>query len=215
MNLEDFINENRKDFDNKKLPDNRRVDFEKELRQELHAKSKVFKLNSNVFKVAASIVLLLGAYTLGRFYNNINSSNDGVEITSTNNKAEEMLALTLMVKESPHRRIEGINYLEDLPNPDEVILKALIDRLLFDQNTNVRFSALRGLENHIAMDLVKEALIKALEREKDSKIQVSIIHLLISINEKRAVKPIQKFLENENIEPMVKEHIASILPQLI
>lgn len=215
MKLKDFIKENRDDFNTKKMPREGRVRFEKQLQEELHGTTKVHKLNQYILKIAASIVLLLGAYFLGKFNSSIDSPVEVVDIKTKNLKTNEMLGLSLMANNSPHIRIEGINSLGEVSKPDEMILNALIDRLFYDKNVTVRLTALRGLENHMDMDVVKNALIKSLSIETDSRIQVSIIHLLININEKRALKSIKKLLENEDVEPKVRAHINTLLPQLI
>ncbi len=215
MKLEDFINENRADFDNKQLPKDGQLAFEQQLKQQSHASSKRNQFYSNIWKVAASILLLVGAYTFVKFQERIDFSNDSVVVQSENLSAKKNEALSLIGNSSPHKRIAGINNIAELSILDETTLNALIDRLLHDQNDNVRFTALRGLEAHIDMEAVKAALIKSLDSEGDARIQISVIHQLVAIKEKRAIKPIQVLLNNEHLEPRGKAHIKALLRHLI
>lgn len=215
MNLEDFIKENKDEFDNRKLPDNDRETFRNLLKEELHQEKKVFKLHSNVWRIAAAIVISLGVYMLGRVLVDQELSVEMVETENGIEKNNTKNTLALLEEESSYKRIERINEIEQIAKPDEKTLKVLIQCLLKDDSPNVRFAALRGLENHLEDAKIRNTLIEALLIEKDSRIQVSIIHILIDLNEKKAIEPIQAVLENETLEPKVKAHISAILPQLI
>lgn len=215
MKLEDFINENRADFDNKQLPKHGQIVFKQQLKQQLHATPKRNQFYSISWKVAASILLLIVAYTFGKVQDRSDFSNDSIALKSENLNPNEIEVLSLMGNSSPHKRIAGINHIEKLTELDEAVLNALIDRLLHDQNDNVRFTALRGLEEYIDMEAVKTALIQSLGSEGDTRIQISVIHQLVAINEKRAIEPIQALLDKEQLEPRGKAHINALLLNLI
>ena len=51
------------------------------------------------------------------------------------------------------------------------ILKALIERMQYDSNSNVRSSAVEALSKFTDYELVRTSLIEALTAEKDSSIQ--------------------------------------------
>ena len=123
--------------------------------------------------------------------------------------------LSLMENQSASRRIQGVNLIEEFTIPDEAIITALANRMLFDNNTNVRLSAVEALGKFTQSDTVKKTFITALETEKDPSIQITIIHTLVTIQEKKAIAPMQRLLEQEETQPFVKQQIKSLLPSII
>ena len=207
MKLKDFIEENRGDFDNKEMPMKSTQYFEKQLKQELHQKYIQHNFYASVWKIAASIVLLIGAYAFGRYQTNTASPDRIAFLKTENLMMKQTTMFSLLGNKSPIKRIEGINYIDDFSQPDESILNALINRMLYDQNVNVRFTAMRGLEKYKSVENVKDAFIKALGIEKDSRVQLSIINVLININKEEALIPMRLLLKKDNIDLAVKDYI--------
>jgi HEAT repeat protein len=123
--------------------------------------------------------------------------------------------LALLENKSASKRIRGIQYIEEFSQPDPEIVKALVMRMLNDENINVRLTAVNVLQRFIASETVKNGYIKALEIEKDPSIQITIIQLLVKIQEKKALKPMQKLLELNETHSFVKEEIKAILSNII
>ena len=170
---------------------------------------------TNLLKVAASIVLLASAFMLGRYRQEQKSNLEIAALRNEGLEVRQTAMLSLMENKSASKRIQGVHYIDGFADPDEAIVKALTDRMLHDENTNVRLSALEALEKFTASEMVKEAFITALKTEKDSGIQIAIIQLLVKIQEKKAVAPMQRLLEHEDTQPFVKEQIESVLPAII
>ena len=63
-------------------------------------------------------------------------------------------------------------------------------------------------------EMVKKALIKALETDKDPAIQIELIQVLVKIQEKRALSPMKKLLKNEDVPEYVKKEIQFNIPSL-
>ncbi len=167
------------------------------------------------FKVAASIAILIGAFMLGRYQQIQKSNIEIADLRSEGVVLKQTAMLSLMENNSASKRILGVNDVEDYNDPDEVILKALTDRMLNDDNTNVRLTAVTVLANFTDSEIVKEGLIKALRTEQEAGNQIAIIRILVKIQEKKAVAPMQRLLELENTQPFVKDQIKSLLPSII
>lgn len=195
--------------------------FYQMLEEEKQNSSKVVQLErkgnwaSGMLKIAAGIALLAGAFALGKFQQQQQSN---LEIAALENKSQEIketAMLSLMENQSASRRIQGVNYIEEFAQPDDAIIKALADRMLFDDNKNVRLSAVEALGNFTASSIVKEAFIAALETENDPSIQITIIHTLVDMQEKKAIAPMQKLLQQQETQPFVKKEIKTLLPNII
>ncbi len=164
------------------------------------------KLPLTILKYAAGFAILISAFMLGKFQQD-NDKPDYLAI-----KQETMLAL--MENESASKRIQGVHYIEEFSDPDPEIVEALVKRMLNDDNANVRLTAVSALEAFINAESVKDGFIKALETEKDPSIQISIIKALVKIQEKKALKPMQKLLEKEDTQLFVKDEIKTVLTNI-
>ncbi|MEL6974236.1 MAG: HEAT repeat domain-containing protein [Bacteroidota bacterium] len=170
---------------------------------------------SNLLKVAASVALLVASFQMGGFFEKEKSNQSLETLQNESLVMKQQVMLSLMENQSASKRIQGVNYIEEIPNPDEAIVTALSQRMLNDENDNVRLTALEALARFAANDMVKDVFIKALEKEKNPSIQILIIDILVSVQEKRAVAPMQKLLEQEDTQPFIKKQIQTGLPKII
>ena len=200
--------------------------FLDQLEAEKHSLPKIISLNkkstskrktliSNLLKVAASILLLFGAFLAGTYRAKENSSKEIASLTEEKQEFRQTAMLSLMENESASKRIQGVNYIEGFKEPDVAIVKALTDRMLYDKNTNVRLAAVEALQNFADSEMVKNGFIEALKIEKDPSIQITIIHTLADIHEKKAIEPMRRLLQQEETQPFIKNQIESILPNII
>ncbi|MDC6366262.1 MULTISPECIES: DUF2887 domain-containing protein [Flavobacteriaceae] len=212
------------DEDVKVPSDKLKRSFEEALEHEKRKTTKVVALPqkkeksqwaNNLLKVAASIALLVASFQMGGVFQQKKSNEDLAELQNESLQMKQTVMLSLMENQSASKRIQGVNYIEEFENPDEAIINALANRLLFDENDNVRLTATEALSKFTASETVKKVFIEALEKEKNPSIQIAIIQLLVQIQEKKAVAPMQKLLEQEDTQPFIKEQIKSALPKII
>jgi hypothetical protein len=166
-------------------------------------------------KVAASIALLITAFSGGRYFQNQEAQQEIAFIENESLELKQTTMISLMENQSASKRIQGVQFIEEFKEPDEAIVKALADRMLLDENTNVRLIAAEALSKFNQSELVKLAFIKALETEKDPSVQIAIIKNLVKTQEKKAVKSMQKLLEQEDTQPFIKEEINQVLSEII
>jgi len=171
--------------------------------------------SNNFLKIAASLALLVGTYFFGKQQQTQISNTKIAQLNNESLAYKQTAMLSLMENKSASRRIQGVNYIEEFKEPDEAIVQALADRMLHDENTNVRAAAVEVLSNYTKSERVKETFIEALSIEKDPGIQVMIIQTLGEIQEKKAAFPMRKLLGEEGTQPFVKEQIKSVLNTII
>ncbi|MFT6370725.1 MAG: hypothetical protein ACJAWH_001809 [Maribacter sp.] len=168
-----------------------------------------------LLKIAAGIALLFGAFMLGR---NQNERQANQSLSSQEYKLLEIqqtAMISLMGNQSPSKRIQGVNLITKFENPDEEIINALVNRLLLDENMNVRLTAVEALAMFAKSETVKSAFIKVLATEKDPSLQIAIIHNLVRIQAQNTAKPMKYLLEQEDTQPFVKEEINRVLAEII
>ncbi len=193
---------------------NLRANFEQLLAEEKAATApKVISINrakdwKSYIRVAASILIVVSAFLLGRFAD-IDGGGGSNEI-----RTAEVLAQ--FENQSASKRIQAVTTSEEeFTSKDTKILEALIERLYFDRNTSVRLAAVEALSKFTSEEMVKTALIKSLETDKDPAIQIELIQILTKIQEKRALEPMKKLLENKDVPLYVKQELQSNLPNLL
>ena len=196
--------------------------FESALEQEKSNQGKVVQLESksssnwtgNILKIAASIALLVAAFQLGGLFQQRKADADIAQLQEETNQMKQTAMLSLMENQSASKRIQGVNYIEEFEQPDEAIIQALANRLLYDENDNVRMTAFEALVKFTSSETVKNTFIEALENERNPSIQVAIIQALVQIQEKKAAEPMKKLLEKEDTQPFIKNQIRAVLPSI-
>ncbi len=203
-----------------------RTKFFEQLEQEKQDIKKVVSLHTGqptrknnwtneMLKIAASIALIVGAFFFGKQQQTQKSNAEIAQLTNETLVFKQTAMLSLMGNKSASKRIQGVNYLEESEQPDEAIVNALADRMLYDENINVRAAAVEVLAKYTNSDKVKDTFIEALKTEKDPGIQILIIQTLGEIQEKKAATPMKELLDQEETQPFVKEQIESVLTSII
>lgn len=167
---------------------------------------------NNFFKIAASIVVLFGVYWLGTLENKVKPI-ELVETSDVENLGDKQIAMmSMMESQSASQRIKGLYLSEQFEKPDPEIMSVLIETMKFDANANVRLAAVEALTRFSDQEVVKQALIESLTSEKTPNIQISIIQILVKIEEKRALQPMKNLMENDSTLPYVREQLKSLIP---
>ncbi len=206
---------NKEEYPSKNL----RKNFEQMLSEEKRLQeTKVVKMQAKTnwkwyLQVAAGIALLISAFFFGK-YQTLTPKNT-IVISNQQKVEDEKLLLALIENQSASKRIQAVSYSEKFTNTDIKIIQALIDRLFYDENTNVRLSAAEALLKFSSLEMVKFALIKALETDNDSSVQIELIQILAKIQEKRALEPMKKLLNKEDVPNYVKQELQYTISNLL
>ncbi|WCO01217.1 zf-HC2 domain-containing protein [Psychroserpens ponticola] len=167
------------------------------------------------FQIAASIIFMFGGYFLGSHNSKQIANNEISALQQETVELREDMMLAMIENQSPSKRIQAVSFTEDFVKPDVKILEALIGRMQYDGNMNVRLAAAEALSEFPKSTIVKEAFIKALTAQKDPSLQIAIIQFLVKIQEKRAIAPMQQLLEHEDTPNFVKDQVNDGISQII
>ncbi len=168
-----------------------------------------------LIKIAASVALLIAAFSSGRYFQSEKANATIAQIENESLQIKQTAMLSLMENQSASKRIQGVQYIQDFDKLDTAIVNALMDRMLHDENTNVRLTAVEALSKFVNSELVKTAFITALSTEKDPSVQIAIIQQMVKSQEKKAVAPMKRLLEEEDTQPFVKDEINQVLSEII
>lgn len=156
-------------------------------------------------RIAASILIVVSAFLIGKVSNNTDSSN--------NTQVNQILAQ--IESTSASQRIAALTLSEETNTLDTQIIQAFINRLLYDDKPSVRLAAVEALTKFTSMEMVKDALIKSLETDKDPAIQIELIQVLVKIQEKRALSPMKKLLNDDDVPEYVKKEVQINIPNVL
>jgi len=178
--------------------------------------SKPKGFNKNIIWQAAAVVaFIFSAFTLGKYQQqNVNQEKINALVQQTDSIKQSML-LALVENQSASKRVQGVHYVNQVQTPNSDVLNALIKRMHLDDNANVRLAAIEALSKFTSSKMVRDELIVALEREQDPGLQVSLIEILVSIQEKGAIESMERLLQEEDTPTYVKDQVKIGLPSII
>lgn len=127
----------------------------------------------------------------------------------------ELMTLTLLRQESPSERLQGVSWAQNTANPDNELLSALLHRLDYDPNLNVRLAAVDALYLFINQPLVRQGLMQSLARQTSPLVQIALIDLIVEMREKQATAALKQLLGNEKINAEVKQRAEWGIQQLL
>lgn len=168
---------------------------------------RVISWTSPLWKAAAAVVILAGGIWIGTQISSRKTLSDP-ERTAIRKEVKEMreeLLFSLLEDESASQRIKAVSYAEDIRNPDQPVINALVRTLNDDKNVNVRLAALYSLTRFSDNRSVRDSLVSSLGRQTEPLIQVVLINLLAEKKDPRAIQPIQDIISNQKTLPEVKE----------
>ncbi|NER13611.1 hypothetical protein GWK08_09195 [Leptobacterium flavescens] len=167
-----------------------------------------------LMRIAATIALIISGYYFGKYQQNKLGQEQLATLNTEKQEVEKTMMLALLENESASKRVQGVNYIEEISDANTEIIQALIKRMDYDENINVRLAAVEALGNFSDSELARKALINSLEYQEVAEVQIAIIQILGNFKEQRAIKPMEKLLEKEDVPPFVKDQIRLQLPNL-
>ncbi len=211
--------------DTLELPDSSlKVNFEQMLQNEkaIVNTPKVVSLEKRTLsswktalQIAATIALVILGYYYGKNQNAESFSKEIAVLEKEKIEMKQTMTISLIENESASKRLQAVNYAEEFEKPGNDILKALINKMYYDEHINVRLAAAEALAKFSDAEMVRKALISALDKEQDPSMQIELIQILVSIQEKRAVPSMEKLLQEEETPDYVKDQVKVGLPSLI
>ena len=203
-------------------PTSLRGRFDKILEEESRkaGKAKTLFFDFSFYRVAAAVALIMLSGAIGFWISKhqdqqmrLAEMEKEMEITRKQLADTRALMFSMLDNEqSASQRIKGVNVAMAIPEADEEIVKALFNTMLRDPNTNVRLAALDALSRFRDDPEVRKELIDALSKQTDPMVQISLIQLMVQMNEKGAVQDLERMVEDaETIKAVKDEAYSGIL----
>jgi Putative zinc-finger len=164
--------------------------------------------NSPASRIAAAILLLLTGFGIGLKTANNRDGATPTQMAELKNEVRDVkqtLMMSMLKQESASDRIKAVDYAEEIVNPNQQILGALITTLNHDKNVNVRLASLYSLSKFAGNRTVLDSLVVSLNQQTEPIIQIVMISILTQNRAVKAIKPLQDIISNQNTLPAVKD----------
>jgi HEAT repeats/Putative zinc-finger len=126
----------------------------------------------------------------------------------------QLVTLALLEQQSASERLKGVNWSFRLEQPDSEVLSALLRTLNSDPNVNVRLAAVEALGQFSNRTTVKQGLIQSLTRQKSPLVQISLIDLMVELQERQSLQILRQLRNDEKVNQAVRQRAEWGLKQL-
>ena len=190
---------------------------EKSNRIKLLAKLQSFFSGRGVKQFAYTFAMLTIGFFIGNQLNsNSNESQETLKVAKAETEdVRSQLVLTLLDQPSANKRLQAVNEVNKLSKVTKTIIKALFSTLNKDENVNVRLSALEALKKYTEIPLVREGLITSIGHQTSPLVQIELADLMVVLQEKKAVKPFEELIKEDNINTSAKEKMEESIQSII
>lgn len=182
----------------------------------MHESRKKTGYLMNFRPIAAAIAILLTGMFIGSLFNRQADSGQQVaELQQEMKSMKEMLILSKLQQPVASQRVIAASYLNDVDSPDDEILEALIKTMNKDENSSVRMAAMNALAKYRSNPKIADALVESLSIQTDPIIQISLINILVEMNDKRAVDQMKQIIEdnstNESVKKLAEQGVLTLI----
>lgn len=169
-----------------------------------------------VWQAALAAGLVIAGIMAGRYLATPHPESNP-EIASLRGQVEslrQLVALSLLQEQSPSSRLRGVTYSYQVSQPDSQVQQALLYAVNHDSNVNVRLSAVDALAKFASNPEVRRALVDSLPVQDSPLVQISIVDLLVQLNDTGAIPALQKLAADPQTDEAVRQRATSAAEKL-
>ncbi|MDR3716044.1 MAG: HEAT repeat domain-containing protein [Puia sp.] len=136
-------------------------------------------------------------------------------LSSQVSEMKQMMMLSLLENPSASQRIRAVGYTDEIGSANKKVIDALLATLNEDPNVNVRLITLEALSKYSKDPRVRQGLVQSITRQESPLLQSAIADVMVKLQEKRSIKPLQTLLDKKDLNEMVKTKIEQSIRKLI
>lgn len=171
--------------------------------------------NQPAFQFVFAMMFLFVGLAVGHFLPK-KEGRDGeiVQLREEVHNMSQLVTLSLLQQQSASERLRGVNWSYRVEQPDREVLSALLETLNSDPNVNVRLAAVDALRQSSSSSMVKQGLIQALTRKNSPLVQISLIDLMVEMQERQSIEIFRQLARDEKLNQAVRQRAEWGLKQL-
>jgi hypothetical protein len=170
-----------------------------------------FRSGRPSYQLALGLIPLFIGLSLGYI---LFSGSQSADLHREVQDMQQMLAVSLMDQRSTTERLRGVNLSYGLENPDSRTIEALLDTLNNDPSINVRLAAVDALYLFYESPSVREGIIHSLTQQNSPFLQVALVDLLVSVQERQALESFKALIKANQLDPKVKQKLEQGIKEL-
>lgn len=182
---------------------------------------QLFTINPG-FAMAYSGLLVIAGIALGHWLNApapppATPSTDKQQLESLTaqvGEMREMMMKALLQNPSASERIRGVSYTSEITTVNRGVIDALLSTLNNDQNVNVRLMTLEALTHYGSNPAVRAGLVQSILQQESPLVQAAMADVMLKLQEKNAVRPFKKLLQQKNLNVLVRSKIEAAIARL-
>ncbi len=153
--------------------------------------------------VGVVMIVFLLNYT---FKIRIGASSELTALKQEIKSLQQTVSLALLDHEAATDRLQAIQFIKQVSEPDAPLLNRLIDRLNHDPNINVRLAVADALYLFGSNPMVRDQLSASLQCQKSPLVQIALIDVLSDLRIQRASQALKTLIQNQAVETEVRNH---------
>ena len=154
--------------------------------------------------IMALALFVLGTY-VGRVGSRRVAPDDMEQLRTQVQSLRQTVALSLLDRQSPTSRLEGVSWSNRVERPDQELISALVTVLNRDPNVNVRLSSLDALEKFAGDSGVRRALVDAIGHQDSPLVQIALIDALVHMRDNAAAPGLRKLAGDTEANVAVRQ----------
>lgn len=173
---------------------------------DIHTKTRKTWLYNPFSQIAAGVAILVTGVLLGLVMNKPETNNGQVaQLQTEMDDMRQMLFMSKLDQNSASQRIQAVNYTNEMMAPNPEIIDALVNTMNTDENINVRMASIHALSKLTSSVEVRDALVNSLETQDNALLQITLINILVEIQETNAIGVMEDLMKKDETIEAVKE----------
>lgn len=166
-------------------------------------------------RLALMVVIFLIGIFLGNWTTPFQNYRGELETLSSEvSQMREVMMMSLLDNSSATQRLKAVNISSDIRSVDKQITGALLKTLNNDPNVNVRLAAVEALIQHAKAPQVREGLIASINKQESPLVQSALADAMILLQEERSVKEFRQLLDQNELDPDVRNKLENVVAVL-
>jgi uncharacterized protein YneF (UPF0154 family) len=164
-----------------------------------------------------SVFLLFIGLGIGYFLSRANNEDQTQinELTAQVDEMRQMMMLAMFENPSASKRLQAVNYTNEISDVNEKVINVLLKTLNEDPNVNVRLATLNALLKFSYVTRVREGLVHSIVEQESPLVISAMADAMVEIQEKSSVESLKQLLNKENLNSSVKSKLEESIYQLI
>ncbi len=127
----------------------------------------------------------------------------------------QSVSTVLLEHDAAQKRIQGIQMIKQVSQPDASLLESLLYHINHDPNVNVRLAAIDAIYLYNTHQEVQNHLSSSLQNQSSPLVQIALIDLISDIRTLRAGKALEILIQDQSVEIEVRNHAQSRLNNMM